>query len=323
MKRLVVAALVLVLFAGGAFASGQGEDETRLAGVIFQNDQFMRIVQFGMQDAAEEYGVRLLEGNSETSEAKEVELINNYISSGVDGIMITPLSSTASAEALRNAHEAGIQVVTFNTRIDADFPVAAVESSQYELGEKTGGVAREYIRNELDGEAKVAILKFDALVPEQSGARVDGFMSQIEDLDGVDIVSQQDAWLAEDAVPATEDIITANPDLDLIYAANEGGTVGAVQGVRNSGGGDGEIVVFGTDASEQLADFLLADDDILQATTGQQPYEIGYQSVEVSVAALQDEDFEEEVVVPGLLLTRDNPDEVEEFKSWLTDLIER
>ncbi len=324
MRRLIAVLVILVLAAGGLFASGQSEaeEELRLAGIVFQNDQFMRIVQFGMQDAADELGVDLLLGNSDNSPAQEIEMVNNYISAGVDGIMITPLSATASVQALRNAHNEGIQVVTWNTRINADFPVAAVESSQFQLGESTGAVAREYIQNELGGQAKVAILAFDSLVPEQSGARVDGFLSQIEDLDGVEIVSKQDAWLAEDAVPVSEDIITANPDLDIIYAANEGGTVGAVQGVRNAGGA-GEIAVFGIDASEQLADFLLADDDILQATTGQQPYEIGYQSVVVSVDALSGEEVEKDIIVPGVLLTRDNPEEVREFKSWLTDIINR
>lgn len=323
MKRLLVVFVMVAIALSGVFASGQSEDDTvRLAGIVFQNDQFMRIVQFGMQDAAEEMGADLLLGNSDNSPAQEIEMVNNYISSGVDGIMITPLSSTASVQALRDAHDEGIQVVTWNTRIDADFPVAAVESSQFQLGESTGGVAREYIQDELGGSAKVAILAFDALVPEQSGARVDGFLSQIEDLDGVEIVAKQDAWLAEDAVAVSEDIITANSDLDLIYAANEGGTVGAVQGVRNAGG-QGEIAVFGIDASEQLADFLLADDDVLQATTGQQPYEIGYQSVEVSMAALRGEDVDKEVVVPGVLLTRDNPDEVREFRTWLADIINR
>ncbi|MFO8041889.1 MAG: substrate-binding domain-containing protein [Alkalispirochaeta sp.] len=323
MRRVVTLLLVLAIVAGGVFASGQAEDDTvRLAGIVFQNDQFMRIVQFGMQDAADELGADLLLGNSDNSPAQEIEMVNNYISSGVDGIMITPLSSTASVQALRDAHDEGIQVVTWNTRIDADFPVAAVESSQFQLGESTGRVAREYIQNELGGEAQVAILAFDSLVPEQSGARVDGFLSQIEDLDGVEIVAKQDAWLAEDAVAVSEDIITANSDLDVIYAANEGGTVGAVQGVRNAGG-QGDIAVFGIDASEQLADFLLADDDVLQATTGQQPYEIGYQSVEVSMAALQGEDVEKEVVVPGILLTRDSPDEVREFRTWLADIINR
>lgn len=323
MKRLVTVLIVLAIVTGGAFAAGQAEDDTvRLAGIVFQNDQFMRIVQFGMQDAAEELGADLLLGNSANSPAQEIEMVNNYISSGVDGIMITPLSSTASVQALRDAYDEGIQIVTWNTRIDADFPVAAVESSQFQLGESTGRVAREYIQNELGGSAKVAILAFDALVPEQSGARVDGFLSQIEDLDGVEVVAKQDAWLAEDAVAVSEDIITANPDLDLIYAANEGGTVGSVQGVRNAGG-QGDIAVFGIDASEQLADFLLADDNVLQATTGQQPYEIGYQSVEVSMAALRGEDVDKEIVVPGMLLTRDNPDEVREFKTWLTDIINR
>ncbi|MFP4302526.1 MAG: substrate-binding domain-containing protein [Spirochaetaceae bacterium] len=327
MRKALATVLVLLLLPAFLFASGQAEEaaeaeEIRLAGIVFQNDQFMRIVQFGMQDAAEELGVELLLGNSDNSPAQEIEMVNNYISGGVDGIMITPLSATASVQALRDAHEEGIQIVTWNTRIDADFPVAAVESSQFQLGESTGAVAREYIQNELDGSARVAILAFDALVPEQSGARVDGFLSQIEDLDGVEIVAKQDAWLAEDAVAVSEDIITANPDLDLIYAANEGGTVGSVQGVRNAGGA-GEIAVFGIDASEQLADFLLADDDILHATTGQQPYEIGYTSVEVSVAALQGEDVEKDVIVPGVLLTRDDPEEVREFRSWLTDIIDR
>ncbi|MEX2442280.1 MAG: substrate-binding domain-containing protein [Alkalispirochaeta sp.] len=323
MKRVVTLLIVLAMVTGGVFAAGQAEDDTvRLAGIVFQNDQFMRIVQFGMQDAADELGADLLLGNSANSPAQEIEMVNNYISSGVDGIMITPLSSTASVQALRDAHDEGIQIVTWNTRINADFPVAAVESSQFQLGESTGRVAREYIQNELGGNAKVAILAFDALVPEQSGARVDGFLSQIEDLDGVEIVAKQDAWLAEDAVAVSEDMITANPDVDLIYAANEGGTVGSVQGVRNAGG-QGQIAVFGIDASEQLADFLLADDDVLQATTGQQPYEIGYQSVEVSMAALRGEDVEKEIVVPGLLLTRDNPDEVREFKTWLADIINR
>ena len=323
MKRFLLVLIVLTIAVGGAFAEGQSEEGGyRLAGIVFQNDQFMRIVQFGMQDAADELGADLLLGNSDNSPAQEIEMVNNYISAGVDGIMITPLSATASVQALRDAHDEGIQIVTWNTRINADFPVAAVESSQFQLGESTGAVAREYIQNELGGNAKVAILAFDALVPEQSGARVDGFLSQIEDLDGVEIVAKQDAWLAEDAVAVSEDIITANPDLDLIYAANEGGTVGSVQGVRNAGGA-GEIVVFGIDASEQLADFLLADDDILQATTGQQPYEIGYQSVVVSVDALEGREVEKEVVVPGVLLTRNNPDEVREFKSWLSDIINR
>ena len=37
--------------------------------------------------------------------------------------------------------------------------------------------------------------------------------------------------------------------------------------------------VFGTDASEQIVDLLKADNDILQAVTGQDPFQIGYKTV--------------------------------------------
>ena len=130
----------------------------------------------------------------------------------------------------------------------------------------------------------------------------------------MEVVSQQDAWLAEDALAKAGDIITANPDLDILYAANDGGTVGAVMAVKNAGK---EIVVFGIDASEQLANFLKDDTGILQATTGQQPFQIGYQSVEFAVKAIKGEPVEPTVIVPGLVLDRDNPAGVDQF---LTDL---
>lgn len=49
------------------------------------------------------------------------------------------------------------------------------------------------------------------------------------------------------------------------FAANDGGTIGAVMAVENAGQA-GKTFVFGTDASEQIVlDLLKADNDILQA----------------------------------------------------------
>jgi sugar transport system substrate-binding protein len=322
MKRLVSSILALALSIvvvsplAAAGAQDGGDEQIEVAGMVFQLDQYFRLVQFGMEDAAEEMGISLLEGNAENDLSNEISLVNTYVGRGVDAIVVSPLSETGSIEALRNAHNDGIIVVTYNTVIQADFPVAEVVSPQSGLGESTGQAAREYILNELGGEARVGILAFDSLLPEQSGDRVGGFLSQIEDIPGVEIVARQDAWLVEQAVPVAEDILTANPDIDILYAANEGGTVGAVQAVRNAGRG-GQTVVFGIDTTEQLADALLADDNILQAVTGQQPYETGYQAVVAAVNAIQGQSVERRVVVPGVLLTRDDPQGVEEFKEFL------
>ena len=104
--------------------------------------------------------------------------------------------------------------------------------------------------------------------------------------------------MPEQAVKKVGDILTANPGVNVIWAANEGGTEGAVMAVKNSGKA-GKIAVFGTDTDEQLANFLLSDDNILQAVTGQQPFEIGRLAVEAAVKALKGEPVEKKTLSPG------------------------
>ena len=149
--------------------------------------------------------------------------------------------------------------------------------------------------------------------------RVRGFKNEVTKLSGVQIVAEQDAWLAEQAVKRVGDILTAHPDVNIVWGMNEGGTVGAVMAVKNSGKA-GKVVVFGTDTGEQLADFLLSDDNILQAVTGQRPYEIGAMSVEAALKVLKGEPVEKKVSLPGFLLTREKPEEVRQFKERLKEL---
>ena len=324
MKKIALVLAALLILSMPVIAGGQqddgADDQIVISGIVFQEDQFFRVIQRGMKDAAEAYGVELLLSNSQNKPDKESELVRTYTTRGVDAIVISPLSETASVPALKEANEKGIKIVTYNSPLGADFPISYINSSQSELGSATGKVAREYIERELGGKAKVATLAFKSLLPEISDMRVNSFLSEITDLPGVEIVAQQDAWLAEAAVAKSSDIITANPDLDIIYAANDGGTVGSVMGVNNAGKAE-QIKVFGIDASEQLANFLLADDEIMQASTGQQPYMIGYMAVEFAVKAVKGESVESTVIVPGLVLDRRDPAAIESFKSTWADYI--
>lgn len=310
-----------VLF--GAVAVGLSgcarSDRKKIAGIVFQEDQFFRLVTFGMREAATRNGIELLEANSANKPDKEIQLVNTYIASGVNAIVISPLSLKASSSALGRAREKGITVVTYNTNVEGDIAASFIESDQYSLGALTGKAAREYIQTQLGGNARIGILAFMSNAPEQNIARVSGFKDQVVSLPGVSIVAEQDAWLAETAVKKGSDILTAHPDLDIFWAANEGGTVGCVMAVKN-GGRAGKVVVFGTDASEQLADFLLADDNILQAVTGQRPYEIGYQALEAAVKALNGQPVEQKTALPGLLLSRTDTAGIMAFKDRLAQL---
>ena len=295
------------------------EPRKRIAGIVLQEDQFFRLVLFGMRDAAKKHGVELLEANSNNKPDKEVQLINTYIANKVDAIAIAPLSAKSSVSALERAREKGIPVIIYNLTLESDLVAASIGSDQFDIGASTGKAARAYIESKLGGKAKIAILAFQSQLPEQSSMRTNGFKSEVTKLPGVTIVSEQDAWLTEQAVKKVGDILTANPDIRVIWSANEGGTVGAVMAVKNAGKA-GKIAVFGTDTSEQLAGFLLDDANILQAITGQRPFEIGSMAVESAVKVLKGEKVEKNVSLPGVLLTREKPDEVKQFKERLTEL---
>ena len=294
----------------------------KIAGIVFQEDQFFRLILFGMRDAAEKGGAEFFAANSLNKPDKEMQLVNTYIARKVDAIVISPLSRKASQAAIKRANDKGITIITYNSTIDAAFPASYIESDQFDLGAQTGRAARKYIEENLGGKAKIAILAFKSQVPEQSNQRSDGFKSEVTKLPDVRIVAEQDAWLAEMAVKKCGDILTANPDVNIIWAANEGGTVGSVMAVKNAGKA-GRVAVFGTDTSEQLISFLLSEDNILQAITGQRPYEIGSMAVEYALKALRDEPIEKKVSMPGILLRRDDPQGVKAFEKKLKELIDK
>jgi simple sugar transport system substrate-binding protein/ribose transport system substrate-binding protein len=291
----------------------------KLACIIIQEDQFFRLVLFGMRDAAQQAGVELLEANSDNKPDKEIGLVNTYVARKVGAILISPLSAKGSVAALKLAYDQGIKILTYNTALGADFAAAHIECSPTYLGQQTGKAAREYIERNLGGKAKIAICAFKTAVPEQSNARTDGFKSEVGKLPGVEIVAEQDAWLPESAVRKVGDMLTAHPEVNIVYAANEGGTIGAVLAVKNAGKA-GQITVFGTDCSEQLLQMLQADDNVLQAITSQRPVEIGRLAVERALKVIKGEPVEKETFLPGILLSRADLDGVKkfaaQFKEW-------
>ena len=311
--------LGVLLVVGGCSTKQQEQPQKRIAGIVFQEDQFFRLILFGMREAAKKNGVELLEANSAGKPDKELELINTYIANKVDAIVISPLSLKASVSALTRAREKGIAVITYNTTVEGDIPASLVESDQFDLGASTGKYARQYIESKLNGKATIAILAAHSQTPEQSGKRVAGFKSEISKLPNVRIVAEQDAWMPEQALKKTGDILTANPGVNIIWSMNEGGTVGAVMAVKNARKA-GKVVVFGTDNSEQLANFLLDDDNVLQAVTGQAPFEIGSLAVDAAVKVLKGVKVEKKISLPGVLMSREKPDEVRKFKERLRQL---
>lgn len=316
----------LLFFAvAGALAGGCNQQpasnsgQPKIGAILLQDDQFFRLNEFGMRDAAKELGVELMVNNSSGSLDKEINFIDTYMASRVAAVVVPPQSPSSSIPALQRVHDRGIPVVTYDSYIDADFAASNIRSDQISLGSTSGEAAIAFIQEKLGGKAKVGLVEYVSLAPEPGGQRVKGFKDKISTLPGVEIVTEQDAWLAPEATVLVENMLTAHPEINVLWAANEGGTVGAVNGVISKGRA-GQVYVFGTDMSEQIGGFLLAEDNVLQAVTGQKPYDIGHQALTAAVKAMKGEPVEKKVVLPGMLFARSKPDEVKAYVKVLQDL---
>jgi ABC-type sugar transport system substrate-binding protein len=287
------------------------EGKPLVAGVVFQSDTFMQTVQAGMEAAAEEEGAELILGNTENDLTKESSMIDDYITRGVDAIVITPISRDGSVAALRKAKEAGITIICFNTCVsDESIADAFLVTRNEDLGDKTGEAAVEFIQNELGGEANIGILNCDQF--EGCPPRKDGFLAQVNELSDVEVVADQAGWIADDAVSVSEAMLQANPDINLLWAANEGGTVAHALAVKSSGL-SGEVFVFGTDMNNQMAQMLQSDDNILQGVTGQAPYQMGYDALDNTVKVLQGESVEYLQNTPTIFFGRGDDELINRF----------
>ena len=295
-----------------------------VAGVVFQEDQFMRLLTLGFQDVAEREGARFVPGNTNGDAAVEAEMIQTYLTQEFDGLAISPISEIASFEILRDAAERGLNIGISNHLVEEAFTVGSFSSDNYTLGNSVGNAAKAFIESELDGVANIGILQFQTLLPEQSGARVSGFLDVVTQLPGVTIVADHDAWMQDVAITVGSDMLTANPDIDIIFSANEGGTIGATMAVQNIGLA-GSVFVFGFDGSEQMVDLLRDPSNVLQASIAQDPFEIGVLTMEAVIAAARGEDVSstagQAFVVPGILLERANPGGLDDFVNDLREKV--
>lgn len=317
MRRLTdiaTTALLAMVLAGCDKNAPATSSQPTVAAILMQQDQFFRLNENGMQAAAADLKIDLKVQNAGGAIDKEITLTESFTAQKVGAILVSPLSAQGSIPALRRAASAGIKIVTYNNSINADFVGCAIASDQVALGAATGQAARDFIEKKLGGKAKVAIIGFTSQLPEQGGARVRGFKQALQSLPGVQIIAEQDAWEAPQAATAVSELLTKSPD--IIWAANEGGTVGAVTAIKNAGKA-GKCFVFGTDITNQLIDFLLAPDGILQAVTAQKPFEMGRAAVESAVKLIHNQPVEKTQVLPGMLFTREKPDELRAYQQQL------
>lgn len=294
---------------------GPGEERRLSIAVIPKGTthEFWKSIRAGAEQAGREAGVETIwKGpQKEDDRSQQITVVEDFISRGVDGIVLAPLDDRALMRPVRDAVREGIPVVVIDSGLQGDDYVSYVATDNYH-----GGVlAAHRLGGLLGGRGRIFLIRYQ----EGSAStmlREAGFLDTVrkEFPDLVLLVQDQYAGATtETAFQLAENLISRFPDVEGIFAPNESSTFGALRALQSSGLA-GRVKFVGFDSSPKLIQGLR--DGHLHGLVLQNPMKMGYLGVKTIVAHLRGEQVEKVIDTGVTVATAENMDDPE-IKSLL------
>lgn len=241
--------------------------------------------------------------SSESDVSGQQSLLQDKLSQGdVDGLVYAATDAKALANVTKNAIQQGTTIVNMDSGTEPqpeDVPVFATDNVR--AAEK----GTDLLAEQLGGQGKVAFIEFQPGT-STNDTRGEGFKRGLAKHPGLKLVAQQSSESDYNtALQVTQDILTANPDLNGIYAGNEPSVLGAAEAVRQAGKA-GKIKIIGWDTSEGQVDALR--DGVISGLIAQNPFKMGFQSVQAAVDKLRGRQPESATDTGSMLITKQNID---------------
>jgi sugar transport system substrate-binding protein len=294
---------------GGGGGGAEGKTVAMIA--PFANP-FQTDIRRGAEDVADQNGVDMIYLNFNANSQQEFKYVNDVINRKVDLVIYGANDAKVSLAGFKRIAQAGIPIVCFDTCVEEQeqekYTKAFVTSDNVQLGTLAGEGAANWIKDNVDGKAKLAFVTCNT----QSVCRI-RWNAQVKALESAphEVVANQVAVESDKVKTTTEGILQANPDLDIIVTDGLPQTEGGTAAIENL---DRDVVLFGMDMTDVIARDLLKPNGPLQAAVGQDGKAIGSESMKLAVQVLNGEDppqFLHEI--PGTLYTREDPAAVKEF----------
>jgi ribose transport system permease protein len=265
------------------------------------NNPFFLQMRDGAQAEADEAGVNLVVTDAQDDASQQADQIQNFISTGVDAMVINPVDSDAAGPPVRGANNADIPVIA----ADRGVTEADIETLVASDNVEGGRLAAQALAEELGGEGRIVVLQG---TPGTSASRErgSGFAEGIAEYPGIEVVAQQPAdFDRSKGLDVMTNMLQGNGDVDGVFAENDEMALGAAAALSSRGE---EAVVIGFDGTPEGLEAVTGG--TLYASVAQQPAEIGRVAVRNAIAAAAGEDLEETVMVPVEVVTEEN---VEDF----------
>lgn len=214
-KRFLVVAVVLML-ALVAFSSVTAQEGVTIGYGAPELSGGQGVIMNGLLSAAEEKGWEVITANANFDAEAQANQIDNFISLGVDAIVVVPVDSQAICSSVQRATDAGIPFYTIDRAPIGCGINMTVQSDNYLAGQQA---AEELVVLLTDryGEPRGTVLELQGdLGQNVAQLRGGGFNDYLADYPNIEVIQRPTEWRAEDFSQATLDV-AASTDLDAIY----------------------------------------------------------------------------------------------------------
>jgi ribose transport system substrate-binding protein len=238
----------------------------------------------------------------------QINVVQDFVAQGVDGIVLAPLDSTALVASVLDAKRAGIPTVIFDSGLsDESAIVSYVATDNY----RGGALAAREIGKLTSGKGDAILLRYN-VGSESTEQRERGFLETLKkEFPGIAIISE-DQYSGTTALEAQNKALQLlnqfGDKVNAMFAVCEPDTMGVLAALEQEGLA-GKVQFIGFDPGPQLIPAMA--ERKIHGLVLQDPVGMGYLSVKSLVAHLRGEKVEKRVPTGEVMSTPDNMNDPE------------
>ena len=280
---------------------------------------FWKAVHAGAKSAADELNVEIIwtGPNDEGDRRQQIEVVQNFISRGVDAIVLAPSDEVALARPVETAVSRGIPVVIIDSNLKSDDHSSFVATDNREGGR----MAARQLAEVMDEKGNVILLRYSE-GNASNDQREEGFLEELAaKYPGIRVISsnQYAGTTKESAFQASQNLLNRFGDqVNGIFCPNEPVAFGMLRALETSKRA-GKIKFVGFDAGESLIEGMR--EGSIHGLVAQDPFNMGYQGVKTAVAVLNGETVEKRIPTRVVTITPKNLDS-EEIQALISPEVE-
>jgi ribose transport system substrate-binding protein len=239
----------------------------------------------------------------EDDREQQIQVVEGFVSQGVDGIVLAPLDNRALVRPVEEAKQANIPTVIIDSALEYNDIVSYVSTDN----RKGGMLAASKMGELLGGKGKVVMLRYQE-GSASTQEREDGFEQELKaKYPNIELIPVGYAGPTRDtAKRASENLLNRYGDnIQGIFTPNESSTAGmllALQDIAKAG----KVTFIGFDSSDIFVDAMRNKQ--MNGIVVQDPFKMGYLGVKTIVDHISNKTVEKRVDTGVELITTENLD---------------